>query len=96
VPQVLIRWSLLPADATTWEDYNVLRQRYPDALAWGQASLVGGGRCHGRKCHGEQGGGRRDAGGLKKLCVRGVRAGSHVGLKVCARVWFGSAHVGDL
>jgi hypothetical protein len=25
--------------------------------------------CHGRKCHGEQGGRRRDAGGLKKLCV---------------------------
>jgi hypothetical protein len=42
VPQVLIRWSLLPADDTTWEDYNVLLQRYPDALAWGQASLVGG------------------------------------------------------
>jgi hypothetical protein len=32
VPHVLIRWSYLLADATTWEDYNVLRQRYPDAL----------------------------------------------------------------
>jgi hypothetical protein len=39
---VLIRWSLLPDDATTWEDYNVLRQRYPNAIAWGQASLEGG------------------------------------------------------
>jgi hypothetical protein len=49
VPQVLIRWSHIPADATTWEDYYVLRQRYPDALAWGQTSM--GGRCHTGGCH---------------------------------------------
>jgi hypothetical protein len=54
VPQVLIWWSSLPVYATTWEDYNVLRQRYLDALSWGQASLAGG-RCHIRECHGGQG-----------------------------------------
>jgi hypothetical protein len=42
VPQVLVRWSHVLVDATTWEDYYVLRQRYPDALAWGQASVAGG------------------------------------------------------
>ena len=43
VPQVLVRWSHLPADATTWEDYNVLQKAFPAASAWGQAQSQGGG-----------------------------------------------------
>jgi hypothetical protein len=39
---VLIKWSGLPVAATTWEDYNVIRGRFPDALPWGQASIPGG------------------------------------------------------
>jgi len=38
IPQVLIQWTGLPPTSTTWEDYNVLRQRFPHAPAWGQAS----------------------------------------------------------
>ena len=72
VPQVLIRWSHVPADATTWEDYYVLRQRYPDALAWGQASVQGG-RCHASGCHNaeyrERGRGARSW-SLKRRCRR--------------------------
>ena len=33
-PQVLIQWSNLPEDCATWEDYYVLRQRFPDAAIW--------------------------------------------------------------
>jgi hypothetical protein len=33
IPQVLLRWTNLPEDATTWDDYNVVKTRYPDALA---------------------------------------------------------------
>jgi hypothetical protein len=29
-------------EAVTWEDYNVLRERYPHAPAWGQAGIAGG------------------------------------------------------
>ena len=43
ITQVLIKWTNLPEDATTWEDANVLRERFPDALAWGQASSPGEG-----------------------------------------------------
>lgn len=43
VLQVLVRlYNLLPPDATTWEDYSVLRKAFPASLAWGQASLLGG------------------------------------------------------
>ena len=38
VPQVLIKWTGVPASSATWEDYYVLKTRFPDALAWGQAS----------------------------------------------------------
>jgi hypothetical protein len=37
VPQVLIHWSGVPVELTTWEDYYVLKNRFPDAIAWGQA-----------------------------------------------------------
>ena len=41
--QVLIRWSELPATAATWEDYEAVHQRFPDAPAWGQAGSIGEG-----------------------------------------------------
>lgn len=41
-PQVLIKWSKLPATSATWEDYNVLCQCYPTTSAWGQASSLAG------------------------------------------------------
>lgn len=32
--QLRIQWDSLPVDATTWEDYDVLRARFPDAAIW--------------------------------------------------------------
>jgi hypothetical protein len=47
VPQVRVKWTSLPEDCTTWEDYYVVKQRFPAALAWGQASsAIGGGVTH--------------------------------------------------
>lgn len=43
VPQVLINWTGLPDAAATWEDYNVVRPRFPNAPAWGQAGPSAGG-----------------------------------------------------
>ena len=43
IPQVLIQWTSLPPTSTTCEDYNVIRQRFPWAPAWGQASSSAGG-----------------------------------------------------
>ena len=43
VPQVLVKWSGLPGTSATWEDYNVLRHRFPEAPAWGQAGTSAGG-----------------------------------------------------
>jgi hypothetical protein len=43
IPQVLIKWSGLPDASATWEDYHVLRRRFPDAPAWGQAETRAGG-----------------------------------------------------
>jgi hypothetical protein len=33
-PQVLIRWAHVPDECATWEDYYVLKNRYPDAALW--------------------------------------------------------------
>jgi hypothetical protein len=33
ITQVLIKWSLLPTEIATWEDYHVVKNRYPEALA---------------------------------------------------------------
>lgn len=41
--QVLVKWSKLPVEAATWEDFYVVRRRFPDLLAWGQASSSAGG-----------------------------------------------------
>lgn len=43
VPQVLIKWMNLPREAATWEDWNVLQQRFPGTLAGGPASTAEGG-----------------------------------------------------
>jgi hypothetical protein len=42
VPQVMIKWSGLPVSSATWEDFYVVKNRFPNALAWGQARSVGG------------------------------------------------------
>jgi hypothetical protein len=39
--QVRIRWTNSPAEVSTWEDYEALKQRFPDAPAWGQAGTEG-------------------------------------------------------
>jgi hypothetical protein len=43
VPQVLIQWSGQPHTLATWEDLEELKQRFPQAPAWGQATSQGGG-----------------------------------------------------
>jgi hypothetical protein len=40
--QVRIKWSSLPNEAATWEDYDVLRLRYPNAVIWEGVSSQGG------------------------------------------------------
>jgi hypothetical protein len=40
VPQVvLIRWSGVPVESSTWEDYYVLKNCFPDAIAWDKRIL---------------------------------------------------------
>jgi hypothetical protein len=43
VLQVLVQWSQSPASLTTWKDCQTLRQRFPQAPAWGQVVSLGGG-----------------------------------------------------
>ncbi|WVZ64260.1 hypothetical protein U9M48_013810 [Paspalum notatum var. saurae] len=43
IPQVHVQWTSLPSSATTWEDYHVIRERFPRAAAWGQAGTSAGG-----------------------------------------------------
>lgn len=43
VPQVRMKWSHLSADSATWEDFRVLRERFPDSPACGQAAPQAGG-----------------------------------------------------
>jgi hypothetical protein len=43
IPQGLIKWKFIDADAATWEDLTVLRSRFPTFDAWGQASAPEGG-----------------------------------------------------
>lgn len=43
IVQVLVRWKNLDPAATTWEDYTVLKHRFPEAVAWGQATPEAGG-----------------------------------------------------
>ena len=39
IPQVLVRWSHLPLELSSWEDEVALRQEFSQAPAWGQASF---------------------------------------------------------
>lgn len=39
VVQVKVAWGNLPEDALTWDDFEVLKKRFPNALDWGQSSL---------------------------------------------------------
>lgn len=48
IPQVKIKWSALPEATATWEDYNVIKARFPSSLAWGQADIPGGEMSHPR------------------------------------------------
>lgn len=50
-PQILVKWAHLPEEMATWEDYYVLKQKYPAAPIWdedgrnadqGEASSHGG------------------------------------------------------
>ena len=41
VVQLRVQWANMPTSATTWEDYTVLRQRYPSACIWEGASSQG-------------------------------------------------------
>ena len=53
VPQVLIKWTGVPASSATWEDYYVLKTRFRAALAWDQQGFRLGqmsGRCWRRRC----------------------------------------------
>jgi hypothetical protein len=43
VTQVLIKWMGFPADMASWEDYTVLKSRFPQATIWGPAGSSGGG-----------------------------------------------------
>jgi hypothetical protein len=43
VVQVLLKWTSLPEDYATWEDWEVITSKFPEMLAWGQASAPQGG-----------------------------------------------------
>jgi hypothetical protein len=43
IPQVKIKWAKLPTTAATWEDYNVIKARFPGSKAWRQAEISAGG-----------------------------------------------------
>lgn len=43
IPQIQVSWTGLPAALSSWESEAALRQRFPQALAWGQAAFQGGG-----------------------------------------------------
>lgn len=43
VVQVQVQWSSLSSDSTTWEDYTMLRHRYPMAPCWDEDAAAQGG-----------------------------------------------------
>lgn len=43
IPQVHVQWSDLPASATTWEDYYVLKERFRTALLGDKQDALDGG-----------------------------------------------------
>jgi hypothetical protein len=43
ITQVFVKWTQYPDSSATWEDYTVLRARFPTAAAWGQVASSEGG-----------------------------------------------------
>jgi hypothetical protein len=42
LPQALIKWTSLPPEAATWEDWYVLQKHFPGVFAGGPTSSEGG------------------------------------------------------
>jgi hypothetical protein len=42
LPQVLIKWTNIPEDSATWENWETLKAKFPAVLTWGQVSSHGG------------------------------------------------------
>jgi hypothetical protein len=42
ITQILIKWTRLPDESSTWEDYHVLHWRFPPAAAWDRLPLKKG------------------------------------------------------
>ena len=42
IVQVKVQWSSLAPESPTWEDYSVLRQRYPEASCWDEDARAQG------------------------------------------------------
>jgi hypothetical protein len=43
VVQVKVAWSHLDSADSTWEDFDVLKARFPNELDWGQSTSGAGG-----------------------------------------------------
>ncbi|XP_062183813.1 uncharacterized protein LOC133887844 [Phragmites australis] len=43
IPWIIVQWQGLALNMATWEDKKMLRRRFPDLPAWGQAVFEGGG-----------------------------------------------------
>jgi len=43
IPQVLLKRTSLPESSATWEDYYIVKHRFPNDVAWRQATTEGGG-----------------------------------------------------
>jgi hypothetical protein len=42
IPQVLVKWTNMPEASATWEDWYVLKTRFPSIVTCGQAHSPGG------------------------------------------------------
>jgi hypothetical protein len=53
IPQVLVKWTKLPEASATWEDWYVLKTRFPSVVTCGQARSPGGkmSRLSSMACH---------------------------------------------
>jgi hypothetical protein len=41
IVQVQVKWTGIPTEAATWEDWNTLKSQFPAVGAWGQAQFLG-------------------------------------------------------
>lgn len=75
--QELVRWGSLAPEWATWEDYEVVRARFPEPIAWGQAPARRGegwgGKCHARHSDGHNGGDNRRGTGEGVKCKGAIR-----------------------